>query len=373
MNAAPGIGSAPCALASLIETTETLKMRLNGFKRTKAGLAKTIGFLAGILMSAEVNAASPVRIKLGTLAPKGSSTYGHLQEMRGKWMQIPTGGAALTTFADGTMGGEADMVRRMRIGQLQAGLLTTVGLAEIEPAVTGLQYLPMMFRSLDEVDYVSLKLRPMLEERLAKKGFIVLFWGDVGWVRFFSKEPVLHPDDLRRSKLFVWSGNADAVNLFKSAGFKPVPLETVDILPNLKTGLITAVPVPPFLALATQIDGTAPHMLDLNWAPLVGALVLTKRAWQKIPEASREAIREAAAEAGAKVKADNRKESVEAVKAMKKRGLKVQTVTPEIEAEWRGAVEDVYPKIRGAIVPEDIFDKVVDLLKEYRASEQGNR
>lgn len=265
------------------------------------------------------------------------------------------------------------MVRRMRIGQLQAGLLTTVGLAEIEPAVAGLQYLPMMFRSLDEVDYVSRELRPLLEERLEKKGFVVLFWGDVGWVRFFSKKPVLHPDDLRRSKLFVWSGNADAVNIFKSAGFNPVPLETVDILPSLQTGLITAVPLPPFIALATQVDATASHMLDLNWAPLVGALVLTKKTWQKIPEASREAIKEAAAEAGVRIKADNRRESTEAVEAMKKRGLKVQTVTPEVEAEWRRAVDDVYPKIRGAIVPEDIFDKVVNLLKEYRALGQGNR
>ena len=110
-------------------------MKLNEFRRTTVGLALTIGFLAGILMSADVMAAGrPARIRLGTLAPKGSSSYRHLQEMGQKWKQIPTGGASLTIYADGTMGGEADMVRRMRIGQLQAGLLTTVGLAEIDPA-----------------------------------------------------------------------------------------------------------------------------------------------------------------------------------------------------------------------------------------------
>ena len=67
------------------------------------------------------------------------------------------------------------MVRRMRVGQLQAGTLTTVGLAEIEPAVTGLQNMPMMFRSLEEVDYIGEKLQPMLEKRLLEKGFVVLF------------------------------------------------------------------------------------------------------------------------------------------------------------------------------------------------------
>ena len=292
----------------------------------------------------------------------------HLQEMGQAWKDISTGGAQLTTYADGTMGGEADMVRRMRIGQLQAGLLTTVGLAEIDPAVTGLQYLPMIFRSLDEVDYVWRKLQPLLEERLEAKGFKVLFWGDAGWVRFFTKEPVVVPDDLRKSKLFVWAGNADAVSIFKSAGFNPVPLETVDILPNLQTGLITAVPMPPFIALASQVDSVAPYMLDLNWAPLAGALVMTKDTWDKIPAESQGAIVKAAVEAGRKVTADNRKESDEAVEAMKKRGLKVQSVSPEVEAQWRVAVDGVYPSIRGRIVPEDIFDKVVSLLKEFRES-----
>lgn len=350
-------------------------MNIEGFRRRTIGyVALLIGFIAVGGMQRETTAAGrPVRIRLGTLAPKGSSSYRHLQEMGEAWRNIPSGGAVLTIYPDGTMGGEADMVRRMRIGQLQAGLLTTVGLAEIEPAVAGLQYMPMVFKSLDEVDYVSEKLRPMLEKRMEEKGFIVLFWGDVGWVRFFSKEPVLRPDDLRKSKLFVWSGNANAVSIFKSAGFNPVPLETVDILPNLQTGLITAVPLPPFIALATQVDGPAPHMLDLNWAPLVGALVLSKETWDNTPLASREAITQAATEAGKKVKADNRKESSEAVEAMKKRGLKVQSVTPDVEAEWRSAVDTVYPSIRGRIVPEDIFDKVLSLLKEYRNSGAGVR
>ncbi|MBI2949081.1 MAG: TRAP transporter substrate-binding protein DctP [Verrucomicrobia bacterium] len=317
------------------------------------------------------SARASVRVRLGTLAPKGSSSYKHLLAMGEKWRHSPGGGATLTIYADGTMGGEADMVRRMRIGQLQAGMLTTVGLSEIEPAVSGLQNLPMMFRSLEEVDYIGEKLQPMLEERLEKKGFIVLFWGDAGWVRFFSREPVMRPDDLKKTRLFVWAGDPETVEIYKAAGFNPVPLETVDILPNLQTGLINAVPAPSFVALATQIDKPAPHMLELNWAPLVGATVVTKKAWDAIPAASKEAMIAAAREAGDLVKADNRRESVEAVEAMKKRGLKVHVVTPEIETEWRKATEAVYPKIRGSIVPADIFDEVVRLLNQYRASAQA--
>ncbi len=338
-------------------------------------------FLTGVSLLGLGAAAGPLnllraaegaaKIRLGTLVPRGSSYFKHLQMMGEKWRQAPGGGATLTIYPDGAMGGETDMVRRMRLGQLQAGMLTAVGLSEIEPTVAGLQFLPMIFRSLAEMDYVVEKLQPLLEKRLREKGFIVLFWADAGWVRFFSKEPVVRPEDLKRMKLFSWAGNADQVDIYKAAGFNPVPLETGDILPGLQTGLINAVPVPPFVALATQIDGPAPNMLDLNWGPLVGAAVLTTKAWETIPKASRDAVQQAAREAGLQIKTDSRKESVASVEAMRRRGLKVNTVTPDLEAEWRKQAEAVYPKIRGRIVPADIFDEVVRLVKEYRASQGG--
>jgi TRAP-type C4-dicarboxylate transport system substrate-binding protein len=273
----------------------------------------------------------------------------------------------LTIYPDGTMGSEADMVRRMRLGQLQAGMLTAVGLAEIEPAVAGLQNLPMMFRSFAEVDYIGEKLQPRLEKRLEDKGFVVLFWGDSGWVRFFSKQPIVRPEDLRKAKLFVWTRSASDVETYRSVGFNPVPLETVDILPSLQTGLINAVPLPPSIALASQVDKAAPHMLDLAYAPLVGAGVITKKTWDAVPREGQEALRKAAAEAGKLIKADGRRESAESVEAMKKRGLQVHTPTPEIDAEWRKEVEAAYPKVRGPIVPADIFDEVVKHLEAYRA------
>ncbi len=337
-------------------------------------MAAAVG-LGGVWGSLDcaVGADGAVKVRLGTLAPRGSSYTKHLLAMGEKWRQAPGGGVLLTIYPDGTMGSEADMVRRMRVGQLQAGMLTAMGLARIEPAVTGLQYLPMMFRSLEEVDYIGEKLQPMLEKRLEDKGFVVLFWGDTGWVRFFSKQPVLHPDDLKKAKLFVWAGSAVEVDSYRSLGFTPVPLETVDILPNLQTGLINAVPLPPSIALAGQVDGPAPHMLDLAWAPLVGAAVIAKKTWDAIPSEGRQVLRKAAAETGKLMKADGRRESVESVEAMRKRGLTVHAVPPDVEAEWRREAEAAYPKVRGGIVPGDIFDEVVRQLQAYRIARAGNK
>jgi len=66
----------------------------------------------------------------------------------------------------------------MRVGQIQAAVLTVTGLSEIDPSVSALQKMPLMFRSLEEEAYVRAKLAPELERRLAEKGFVVLFWAD---------------------------------------------------------------------------------------------------------------------------------------------------------------------------------------------------
>jgi TRAP-type C4-dicarboxylate transport system substrate-binding protein len=308
-----------------------------------------------------------VRINLGTLAPRGSTYHQSLQAMAEKWKQAPGGGVRLVIYPDGTQGGETDMVRLMRVGSLQAGLLTAVGLGEIEQGVAGLQSMPMMFRDFDEFEFVNDKLRPMVEKRLADKGFVVLFWVDAGWVRYFSKTPMVTPEEMKRRKVFVWAGNVAQVDIMKKHGYNPVPLETGEILPGLRTGLVNCVPAPPVFALAAQIDTSAPHMLGLRWAPLVGACVVKKDSWDKIPAEAREPMLKAAGDAGREIRANSRKESDESVAAMKKRGLTVDELTPEQEARWRAEVEEIYPDIRGRIVPAEIFDEVQRLLKDYRA------
>lgn len=328
---------------------------------------KRIVLLAVSLFLAFGAAAAPSRIKLGTLAPVGTSYHKSLMAMAESWRKDSGGSVDLVIYAGGKLGGEAEMVGLMKANSLQAAMFTAVGLMEIEPAVAGLQNIPMGFRTLEEVDHVGAQMQPMLEKRLADKGFLVLFWSDTGWVRFFSNKPVLHPDDLKKLKLFSWSGYPEQVQVYKDAGFNAVPLETADIVPSLQTKLIDAVPTPPFFAMAAQIDTRAPHMLDLNWAPLVGALVVRKESWEKIPADVRAKLTTAATSAGKEIKAAGRKESDESVAAMEKRGLKVTKITPEIEAEWRAAAEAVYPKIREKLVPSDIFDQTMKLLQEYRA------
>jgi TRAP-type C4-dicarboxylate transport system substrate-binding protein len=342
-------------------------------KNRKSWLSGWLVVVLGVAGSSLHAANTPVKLKLGTLAPAGTSYHKSLQSMGEKWRKVSNGAVQLTVFPGGTQGNEGDMVGLMQTGNLDAGLLTAGGLAEIDVSALALQIMPKCFRSLEEVDYVGEKLRSRLEARLLEKGYVVLFWSDSGWVQLFSKTAVLHPDDLRRLKVFSGAGarGADEYDLWKLSGFSPVMLEATAIPQGLMSGTISAVPTVPIFALAAQLDGQAKHMLELRWAPLVGAAVVRKKSWDKVPSDAREAMLKIAVETGLQVKTAGRAESDAAVAAMVKRGLQVQKLTPEADAEWIAVIDKLRDRIRGKIVPADMFDEAQRLLKEYRAAGEG--
>jgi TRAP-type transport system periplasmic protein len=311
--------------------------------------------------------AADKQLRIGTLAPKNSLYHRQLMELGEVWRAAQGGNAKYLIYPDGSQGGEAELARRMRIGQLQGALLSVVGLREIEPSIAALQNMPLLFKNWEEVDYVREKMRPSMEKKFLDKGFVVLAWGDAGWVRFFSKEAAVRPDDYKKMKFFAWGSEAEQQAIMKSLGYTPVPLETNDILPAIQTGMISVVPSTPYFALASQIYNSAPNMLEINWAPIVGALVITKKAWDDMTPAVQDAVRLASDKAGVQIRAKARQEVDDAVDAMKKRGLVVNRPTPEQMQEWNDLANKLYPRIRGTMVPAETFDEVFLHLKAYRA------
>ncbi|WP_305604426.1 TRAP transporter substrate-binding protein DctP [Rhodoferax sp.] len=318
-------------------------------------------------LAASAAHAANKQLRIGTLVPKNSLYHRQLMEIGETWRTAQGGSAKYLVFTDGSQGGEAEMARRMRIGQLQGALLSVVGLREIEPSIAALQVMPLLFRNWEEVDYVREKMRPAMEKKFLDKGFVVLAWGDAGWVRFFSKEAALRPDDFKRMKFFAWGSEPEQQSIMKSLGYTPVPLETTDILPAIQTGMINVVPSTPYFALASQIYNAAPNMLEINWAPIVGALVVTKKTWDEMTPEVRDAVRATSEKAGVQIRAKARQEVDEAVDAMKKRGLTVNKPNAEQMREWNDLAEKLYPRIRGSMVPAETFDEVFAHLKAFRA------
>lgn len=312
--------------------------------------------------------AAGTTLRIGTVAPAGSSFHKSLQELAAQWRNAPGGGVVLDIFP-GTQGGEAQIARRMRVGQLQGAVLTANGLGEIHRESTALQLMPMMFRDWDEVDYVREALRDQLEKGLLEAGYVVLFWGDAGWVRFFSTRPIRTSDDLKSMHVYADGSDPAAFELMREH-YTPVPLDPDKILLGLRNDMIDAVPMPAFLANFMQVAGEAPYMLDMRWAPIVGAMIVTRRAFEALPAETREYMLRTGREAGRRIREQARAEDEAAVAAMQgKQGLKVVQFAPGAEAEWRREVERMYPQIRGRVVPEGIFDAAVAARNAYRTGQ----
>ena len=309
-------------------------------------------------------------VKVATIAPKGSIYHRVLQEMGEAYRTASGPDARFLIYPDSIQGTEADTVRRMRIGQLDASMLTVVGLTEIDPSVAALQYMPMMFRSWDEVDYVREKLRPELEGKLAAKGFTVLIWGEGGWVQFFTKEPIVHPEEFKRAHIFAWSGDRLQPAIMKSLGYQPVPIPIADILPGLETGMLDTVPVAPLWALVGQFDRVTHYMLRVNWVPIVGATVMRSQTLDAMKPQAREALLAASRKATDELRAHRAVQDEDSIRAMQARGLTVRAMTPELEREWRALAERSWPQVRGTMVPPQTFDEVRALLAQYRGAKQ---
>ena len=136
------------------------------------------------------------------------------------WKKVSNGKVIVNIYPGGVVGDDPDIVRKMRSGTLHAGVLTTVGVAEIDKSVHALG-VPMMYGSYEEVYTVFEKMRPALEANIAKQGFVVLNWADGGWVHFFSQRPVATPDDLKKLKK---EGETD-VKVMKDRGLNVVPVD----------------------------------------------------------------------------------------------------------------------------------------------------
>jgi TRAP-type C4-dicarboxylate transport system substrate-binding protein len=238
--------------------------------------------------------AQTAALKLATVVPDGSIWDKSLKKMGTDWSQATGGRVSLAVFSGGSQGDEPTVLRKMRVGALQGASLTVVGLANIDSSFNVFN-VPFFFESYDELNAVVEKLTPLLKQRVEAKGFVLLHWGHGGWLQVFSKGPVTTVADLKALKLYTSAGDDRMTQFYKAHGFQPRAMAMTDILTGLTTGMLDALPTPPLAAMAFQWYKQTPYMLDIGLTPLVGATVVTKKAWDAISAADRMKMLEIAA------------------------------------------------------------------------------
>jgi TRAP-type C4-dicarboxylate transport system substrate-binding protein len=203
---------------------------------------------------------------------------------------------------------------------------------------------------------------------MREKGYVLLFMADAGWVHFFSKTKALLPEDWRKLKIFAERTDEAYTKMMRDVGFQPVPLDFNDLLQGLTTGnMLDALPCAPFYALAGQLYNAAKHMIAINWVPLSGGAVISRKVWDTLPADTQTTLLKIAQLTGEEIQAASRKENEDAIAAMEKRGLIVYRPDAEGQAAWEKFAETLLPRIRGSLVPAAAFDEAIQLVKARRA------
>ena len=319
---------------------------------------------AAVLLAAPASARD---IKFATLAPAGSTWMKVMKDLSKELEAKTNGQLKFKFYPGGVAGDETDVVKKIRIGQLQAGGFTGVGLGQIAPE-TRLLDAPWLFRSRDELNFIRGKFGQELEDALARKGFVVLGWTDLGAVYVFSKEPIAGPDDMKKQKMWVWEGDPIAAAAYQALGVNPIPLSVVDVMQSLQTGMIDAVYGPPLGVVALQWFQKVKNIYPVPMAQSSGAILISKRFFDSLPADQRAALTEISAKEIARLNRLTDAENDEALQALKKQGLTLGKMPgPAVMARYEELGRAARRRLAGRLFTKDLLDRVEKELAAYRA------
>lgn len=323
-------------------------------------------FWTAVLMTALTLTAGAQTIKFATLAPEGSTYLKIMRELDAEIRQRTNGEVKFKIYPGGVQGEEKDVVRKLRFGQLHGAGFTGVGLGEIMPEIRVLE-LPMLFRSYDEVDYVTRQLYDEFQSRFEEEGYIILGWADVGFAHVFSQKPILSIGDLRATKMWMWEGDPVAEATFKALNVNATPLALTDVMTSLQTGLIEAVYTPALPCVTLQWYTRVNTMMDLPLANVSGAVLVSKKMFDKLSPDHQQILLEQGRIYMKKLVAQAREDNDSSIELMKKNGMKVVDVPEAARKEFFDAATRAHTDLVGKLYSQTLLDRVKGALETFRA------
>jgi TRAP-type C4-dicarboxylate transport system substrate-binding protein len=322
--------------------------------------------LLGVLLAAAATAANAVDIKVATVAPDGSRW---MQQMRAGAEEVNTrtsGRVTLKFYPGGVMGNDAQVLRKIRIGQLQGGAFTAGGLAERYPGLN-LYGIPLLFHSLDEIDAVRAQLDPELAAGLDRAGFVTFGFIEGGFANLLSNEPIHSVEDMRRKKVWVPEGDAISFLAMETMGLSPSVLPVTDVLTGLQTGLIEITFASPVAALVLQWHTKVKYITDLPVSYSMGVFAIEKGAYSALSADDQRVVREVMSRYCHELDREARDDNRKAAEVLSRSGLQTVTVNDADVEGWRKTIESIHPQLRARPdIDAALFDRLLALLAEYR-------
>jgi TRAP-type C4-dicarboxylate transport system substrate-binding protein len=334
-----------------------------------AAVIAVLAITAALVVPGPVFAAKPkakIELKIATIAPEGSSWMKVMDRLDEEVRAKTNGEVGLRFYPGGVQGDEAIVLKKIRSGQLQGGGFTGVGLGEIAPSLRVLE-IPFLYRTIEEVHAVRESLTPVLVERLREAGWELLGWSDVGFVYLFAKQPIRSAEDLKKVRMWLWEGDPLAESLLRNVGVSPVPLPITDVVTSLQTGLIDAVYTSTLGCISLQWYSRVTHMTDLPVTHAMGAVVVSKKAFDAISPASQEIVRDLCAARFADLAAQTTRENQEGFDVLRSKGIEVVALT---DAE-RGRFEEIGKTVREDLVGKLYSREDLDTMLQALAKARG--
>ncbi|MCZ6500339.1 MAG: TRAP transporter substrate-binding protein DctP [Gammaproteobacteria bacterium] len=312
-----------------------------------------------------------VQLKIATLTPEGS---GWMEAMRAGAKEIKErteGRVIVKLYGGGTQGSDKTVLRLMRVGKLQGATFTGSGLIDRFPTIQ-LYSLPMVFKSLDEVDYVRERMDDTLMEGMKSAGLIGFGIAEGGFARMMSSSPVRGPDDLSGKKVWVPEGDASSHDAMKAMGLSPVALPLTDVMIGLQTGLIDVVTNSAVGAIVLQWHTRVKFVMRLPLVYIIGFLVIEEKAFNRLTPGDREIVSDVMERVYKEFDQANRQDDADASMELIAQGLVEIEPYQEYVDEWRNAVmESNRVLAEKGDVDLELFNRMLAYLEEYRAEKSA--
>jgi TRAP-type C4-dicarboxylate transport system substrate-binding protein len=307
-----------------------------------------------------------VVIKLATLAPEGNSWVKMLNALNAEVMKKTDNVVRLKIYAGGVLGDENDMLRKMKIGQIQAAALTSTSLSEIFKEINVLQ-IPFLFQNYDEVDFILNKMDTYLKKGFEDNGYILLGFSEVGFVYLMSSTIAISGvSDIKKGKVWIQEESRMAKAVFDAAKVTAIPLSIPDVLVGLQTGLVDVVYIPPTGAISLQWFTKVKYLTNVPLAYIAGAIVISKNVFNRLLPAHQTVLLESSRRHLSQLKTIARNENQEATRVMMKQGVKVITPSKDQIDELRKLSNDAMGRISGKAFSRTTVDDVNSQLTNYR-------
>jgi len=319
-----------------------------------------------LLVAGAATAETTYLLKFATLAPEGSSWMNILDAWAKNVEERSKGRLKLQIFPGGVAGDEPDVLRKVRFGQLQGAAITGHGIGLFYPQARVLE-IPFLFHDHDEVDYVRRALLPELKQGFRDNGFELIGWADVGFVRFFSQQPIASMDDLRKQKIWLWDGDPLVKAFFTAADLAPIPLSITEVFTSLSTGLIDTVYASPLGAIAMQWFTKTRYVTDVPMGDGIGGMVVDNRFFRKLPTDLQDLLVSTGQETGERTIRAARLDNEKALTTLRNKGLhfvpwdsSTQTHVSEFRDQTAQRLAD------DGYIPAELYQRVVAMLSQYR-------